>query len=75
MIRKIPNRYKFWNSDINKVILLLRKGVYPYEYMGCWKRFDEALLPDKKAVYSNLYREVIKDIDYKHTERMWKYLK
>ena len=38
--------------------------------MGCWKRFDEASLPDKKAVYSNLYREVIKDIDYKHTERI-----
>ena len=75
LIRKIPNRYKFWNSDINKVILLLRKGVDPYEYMGCWKRFDEASLPDKKAVYSNLYREVIKDIDCKHTERIWKYLK
>ena len=27
--------------DINKFILLLRKRVYPYEYMGSWKRFDE----------------------------------
>ena len=27
------NTYKFSIHDINKFILLLRKGVYPYEYM------------------------------------------
>ena len=27
------NTYKFSNHDINKFISLLRKGVYPYEYM------------------------------------------
>ena len=25
--------FKFFDNDINKFILLLRKGVYPYEYM------------------------------------------
>ena len=29
----ISNTYEFCNGDINKFILLLRKGVYPYEYM------------------------------------------
>ena len=28
-----PNKYKFSNHDINKFILFLRKGVYPYEYI------------------------------------------
>ena len=27
------NTYKFSNHDSNKFILLLRKGIYPYEYM------------------------------------------
>ena len=26
------NTYQFSNHDINKFILLLRKGIYPYEY-------------------------------------------
>ena len=28
-------------------MLLLRKGVYPYEYMDDWDRFNEEKLPNK----------------------------
>ena len=28
-----PNTYRFCNRDLNKFSLLLRKGIYPYEYM------------------------------------------
>ena len=30
-------------------LLLLRKGVHPYEYMDSWETFNEASLPDKKS--------------------------
>ena len=33
--------YKFSDHDIGKFILLLRKGVYLYEYMYDWKNFSE----------------------------------
>ena len=33
LIDRFANTYEFCNEDINKFILLLRKGVYPYEYM------------------------------------------
>ena len=33
LIERFANIYKFCNNDINKFIMLLRKGVYPYEYM------------------------------------------
>ena len=54
--------------------LLLRKGVYPYEYMDSWKRFDETSLPDKKAFYSKLYLEDITDEDYRHVQKVFEEL-
>ena len=70
LIKKIPNTYRFCNNDINKFILLLRKRVYPYEYMNSWERFDEASLPDKKAFYSEFTDE-----DYTHAQKVFEELK
>ena len=59
LIKKFPNTYQFINKDLNKFILLLRKGVYPYDYMDSWKRFNETSLPDKKSFYNKLNLEDI----------------
>ena len=48
LIQIFANTYEFCNGNLNKFILLLRKGVYPYEYMDSWLRFDETSLPDKE---------------------------
>ena len=32
-MKKFKNTYSFCNNDLNRFVLLLRKGVYPYEYM------------------------------------------
>ena len=69
-------RYEFCNKYINKFILLLRKDVYPYEYMDNWERFNEMVLPDKEeAFYSNLNIEDITDIDYRHANSVFKEFK
>ena len=44
---------KFLNTHVNKFVLLLRKGVYLYEYMDNWEKFNETSLPDKKAFTAN----------------------
>ena len=33
LIKKFPSVYQFCKGNLNKFVLLLRKGVYPYEYM------------------------------------------
>ena len=65
LMKKLKNTDSFCNSDLNKFILLLRKVVYPFEYMDSWERFNETLLPSKKVFYSNLNMEDIDDIDYR----------
>ena len=51
--------------------MLLRKGVYSYEYMDSWEKFDETALPPKEAFYSNLNLEDISDEDYVSAEKVW----
>ena len=71
LIKRFANTYKFCNGNINKFILLLRKGVYLCEYMDYWERFYETSLPDKEAFYSNLNMEDIIDVDYRHAKRVF----
>ena len=74
LIKRFANIYEFCDEDINKVILLLRKGVYPYEYMNSWLRFNETSLPNRKAFYSSLNMEYITDVDHRHAKRVFKKL-
>ena len=55
---------------MNKFVSLLRKGVYPYEYIDSWKKFNETALPNKKAFYSNLFLEDVTDEDYLHAQKV-----
>ena len=71
LIEEFPRIYQFCNGDLNKFVLLLRKGVYPYEYMDSWERFDETSLPDKKYFYSELNLEDITDKDYSHAQKVF----
>ena len=55
-----------------KLSLVKRKGVYPYEYMDSLERFKENKIPPKEAFYSRLTGEGISDEDLKHAEKVWK---
>ena len=56
LIRKFSNTYKLCGNDNEKFVLLLRKGIYPYEYMDNWNKFNETSLPSKEEFYSNWIR-------------------
>ena len=71
LIRKFLSIIHFWNGGLNKFILLLRKGVYPYEDMDNWEKLDETTIPPKEAFYSELNLEGISDADYAHAQKVW----
>ena len=75
LIKRFASTNEFCSKNLNKFILLLRKGVYPYEYMDPWERFGKTLLPSKESFYSNLNMENIDDIDYRHGNNVFKRFK
>ena len=54
-----------------KFNLITRKGVFPYEYMDSFDRFEETQLPPKENFYSSLTDESISDSDYQHAQEVW----
>ena len=40
LINRSASTYEYCNKDINTSIFLIRKGVYPYEYMNIWERIN-----------------------------------
>ena len=61
---------RFWGCD-EKFCLMIRKGVYPYEYMDGWKKFEETSLPPKVVFYSRLNMKGISDQDHEHAQQVW----
>ena len=71
LVKKFYNTYQLCGNDFDKFNLLLRKGVYPYEYMDEWKKFNEDKLPDKELFYSQLNKEHITNEDNTHAQKVW----
>ena len=51
--------------------LLIRKGIYPYEYMDSWDRFEETTPPPKSSFYSKLNMSGVSNEDYEHACKVW----
>ena len=56
----------------DKLDLLTRKGIYPYEYMDTPEKLKETQLPSKEAFYSKLNDEGISDENYAPAQEVWK---
>ena len=61
---------KFYSGK--KLDLLLRKGVYPYDWVDSVDKFSETQLPAKESFFSKLYGEEVSDEDYSHARNVWK---
>ena len=62
---------KQFEPDDERRPLVLRKGVYPYEYVNSFERFNETSLPPKEAFYSTLTDSHISEEDYEHAKKVW----
>ena len=53
-----------------KLDLMVRKGVYPYDYMDSFEKFNHKL-PSKEDFYSILNDQHISNEDYEHAQNVW----
>ena len=68
--QRLYNTYQLCDNNTKKFKLLLRKSVYPYEYMDLWNKFKELKPFDKNTYYSKLYDEGISDNDIDHVKNV-----
>ena len=71
LMKKFSSIYQFCNGDLKKFMLLLRKGVNPFECTDSWEKFDETALPPKEDFYSEINLEGVSDEDYAHAQKVW----
>ena len=51
--------------------MLIRKGVYPYEYMMDESKFEDVSLPAPEHFQNRLAETPVSDEDYAHAQNVW----
>ena len=67
--KRISNTHH--KSSKSKADLMSKKGIYPYDYMDSFDKFNDTQLPSKEQFYSQLNNEHISYDDYKHAKKVW----
>ena len=78
LVSNLPDDAFKYTSNVfqnDKLMLMKQKGVYRYDYMDSFDRFDETKLPTKHDFYSILNNEHISDEQYKHAQNVWEIFK
>ena len=70
LIQRFYNTYQLCHKNIEKFKFLLRKGIYPYEYMSSWEKFNEPVPLKKECYYGELNDKDISDADTAHLKNI-----
>ena len=74
LVKNLPDEaFKYTKHEFKKeqFNLMKQKGIYPYDHMDCFDRFNETKLPVQQDFYSILNNEHISDEQYKHAQNVW----
>ena len=76
-VNPVYNNLKYTSEEFkgDKLHLMSKKGVYPYDFMDSFEKFDQTELPDKEHFYSILNDQDITNDEYDHAKKVWKAFK
>ncbi|CAB4484717.1 unnamed protein product [Rhizophagus irregularis] len=75
---KFPLTVRYFTEkgySIDKIKLFFRKGIFPYDWINAWEKFDRTSLPSRKNFYSLLSQQNISKEDYEHAQKVWQIFK
>ena len=78
LVSNLPKNDLIYTSQVFKgkiLNLMSQKGVYPYDFMDRFEKFDQTELPTKDQFYSILNDQHITDDEYDHAKKVWKAFK
>ena len=73
-VGNLPNDAFKYTKEVcegERLRLMKRKGVYPYDYMDSFDRFGKTKLPKQEDFYSILNDEDVTEDDYRHAQEVW----
>ena len=74
LVKNVPDEaFKYTKQEFKteQFKLMKQKGVYPYDFMDSFEKFDKTQLPNKDEFYSILNNENITDKQYEHAQNVW----
>ena len=75
LVKNLPDEaFKYTDEEFHgeELKLVKRKGVYPYDYMDSFQKFEKTELPTQEKFYSLLNNKHISADDYQHAQNVWK---
>ena len=74
--KTFPTPFAYFKSEWSHIEeeafdMLIGKGVYPYEYIDSWNKFDECILPRIDCFHSTLTNLNIFEQDHKFAQELW----
>ena len=78
LVSNLPKDDLIYTSKVFKgkrLNLKSQKGVYPYDFMDSFEKFNQTELPTKDQFYSILNDQYITDDEYNHAKKVWKTFK
>ena len=75
LVSNLPKEaFKYTSEEFTgkELSLISQKGVYPYDHMDSFEKFDQMELPTKDQFYSILNDQHITNDEYNHVKKVWK---
>ena len=75
LVSNLPKgAFKYTSEEFTgrKLSLISQKGVYRYDFMDSFEKFDKTELPTKEQFYSTLNDQHITNDEYNHATKVWK---
>ena len=74
LVNNLPiEAFKYTGEEFQgeQLSLMKKKGIYPYDYMDNFKKFEDNRLPKKEDFFSLMNDEHITDEEYQHAQNVW----